>query len=310
MLNDYSFWKTVDIKKSLFNCFLVIIGSLILAFGFAIFLTKFNIVSGGLSGIALIIQNYFPDFQVIDIVTGIGSVILWIFGFFAVGKRFAMKSLIASISFPLFLSLFLRVPVFIDLANTVAKDASTGNILLCGIFGGIFTGAGMSVCFIGGGSSGGTDSLVIAAEKYLHIKSSVVSFVLDGIIILLSMFLIKDNVVNSLCGIITALVTALIIEFLYEGFVSGYQMDIISDKWEEISRYVQDELGRGSTIIPIKGGYKQEDKIMLRIVFDKTQFYLIRKHIAKVDPKAFITYSKISTVYGEGFKDISSKKKH
>ena len=88
----------------------------------------------------------------------------------------------------------------------------------------------------------------------------------------------------------------------YVGSQTSYQVDIISSKWEEISAYAQDELGRGCTIIPAKGGYKGEDRPILRIVFEKSQYHLIRTFIAKVDKKAFFTSTRTNAVFGEGFK--------
>ena len=78
--------------------------------------------------------------------------------------------------------------------------------------------------------------------------------------------------------------------------------DIISSKWEEISRFVQDELERGTTLIPARGGFSGEDKVILRIVFSKREYNKIRTFIAQIDPKAFVTYTRTNAVFGEGFK--------
>ena len=74
-----------------------------------------------------------------------------------------------------------------------------------------------------------------------------------------------------------------------------------SDNWEEISQIVQDVLGRGATVIKAEGGYKGDNRIILRVVFDKTQYNKMREIIAKVDPKAFMTFTQTYGVYGEGF---------
>ena len=313
-------WTRNDYMRLINQILCITLGNLTLAFGTAIFLTKLNIVAGGLSGVGIILQNHLAKYfggQVIDIVVFIFSWILWGIGFFAVSKEFAMKTLASTIIYPLFLALFLRVPVFITVSETIAyygmSDPSeivpVGNLLLCGLFGGVFVGVGVALTFVGGGSTGGTDVLIAIIGKYTPIRESVASFLIDGVIIILSMFLIKDNVVPSLCGIMSAFFTAVLIEFIYIGAQTSYQVDIISDKWEEISEYAQNTLERGATIIHANGGYKNEERIILRIVFDKSQYNKLRNFIARTDPKAFVTYTQTNAVYGEGFKKIKVEKK-
>ncbi len=293
-----------DLARQIIRIVLVVIGTLILAFGTAIFLTKLNIVSGGIGGIGIIVQNYFPNFEVIDITAFILTWILWVIGLIFVGKDFALRTLVSSIVYPFALALFLRVGVFQDLAETVAGDGSTGNLLLCAVFGGVFVGAGVALTFLGGGSSGGVDILCFIIEKYTGLRQSISSFIIDGVIIILGMTLIPDNFVNALCGIIAAFLCALMIEFMYNSNQNAYQADIISVHNDEISRYIQDELGRGVTIIEAKGGYHGDDRPILRVVFDRSQLNKLRDYVAKVDPNAFMTITTTSAVYGEGFKVI------
>ena len=99
-----------------------------------------------------------------------------------------------------------------------------------------------------------------------------------------------------LVGIISAAVTALMIDAIYVAFITVYQVDVISEHWNEISRFAQDQLGRGATIIPVKGGYKKTDKIMLRIVISKLQYEQLRNFIAEIDNKALILLP-LSNIY-------------
>ena len=310
--------KMTALEKKFFfkNMFQIIFGSISLAFGTALFLTRLNIVAGGLSGIAIILQFFIGDKffggQSIDIIVFILTWTLWVLGLITIGKKFALKTLISSIVYPLALSLFLRVPAFISASKMIAEygmkflpagaDVPIGNLLICGIFGGVFIGVGVAFNFAGGGSTGGVDVFIAMANKYLGIRESIASFVLDAAVILCGMFVIPSNIVPSLCGIISACVTALMIEYFYNASQSSYQADIISSNWEEISAEVQNILGRGATIINAEGGYKGDKRVILRVVFDKTQYKAIREIIAKIDPKAFMTFTQTYGVYGEGFK--------
>lgn len=310
MTNVKEYIKSKDFRLRVFRLFLVVLGSAILAFGTAIFLTKLEIVAGGLSGIAIIIQHFIGGTeQYIDIIVAGASVILFFVGLFFIGKEFALKTLVSTIAYPAFLTLFLRVEYFHQVADIVSGDGGVGYILICGVFSGVFTGAGVALTFLGGGSTGGVDIIIVILAKHTKLKESFASFVVDASIILISIILIPGNTVNSLCGVISAFVAALMIEFIYVNQTANIQADVISDKWEEISRFAQDEMGRGATIIPAYGGYHHTDKVILRVVFDRRQFDMFKKFVAKTDPKAFITYTQTNAVYGEGFKSIVKKKK-
>ena len=295
------------------NNFLVIIGSVLLALGTALFLTKLSIVTGGLSGIAIVAQHFYPNGQIIDIVVAISTAVLWFVGLAFCGKEFAFKTLLSSIIYPLFLSLFLRIEFFQNIADVLAgggvTPAPVGNILICGLFAGVFIGAGVGLTFLGRGSTGGVDVFVFLLARHTKLKESIWTFIIDGTIIVLSMILIPGNWINSLVGLLSAFVAAIMVDFTYNSNMSSYQADIISDHYEEISRYAQDELGRGATLIPAKGGYQGADRIILRVVLEKRQYDKLVRFIAKVDPKAFVTYTQTRAVYGEGFRQHDHKKK-
>ena len=198
-----------------------------------------------------------------------------------------------------------------ELLRTAGNGPTAGNFLLAGLFGGVFVGIGVAITFVGGGSTGGVDILTFIMEKYLKIKQSIASFIIDGTIVVsgLAILLPLENefLLPCLSGVMSAFVTAVIIELIYIGSQTSYQVDIISSKWEEISRFAQDELGRGATIIHAEGGYKGDERIILRIVFDRRQFNKIRAFISKTDPKAFVTFTRTNAVYGEGFKSHENK---
>ena len=304
--------RTTMTKKRLIkqfqNYFFVTIGTFLLTFGSVIFLSKCELVAGGISGIAIIIQH-FVSYQIYDYVVAGLTVICWLMGLIFVSKEFALKTLLSSVLYIGFTFLFKRIQSFENLATQFAGNMEVGNFILCGIFGGVFVGAGVALTFLGGGSSGGVDVLQAIAKKYLNIKESVSSLVFDILIILVGMVAMQLWV-EALCGILSCFITAMMIEVIYIRNQTSYQVDIISNKWEEISDFVQNELNRGATIIRAEGGYKGEERIILRVVFDKMQYEQIREYIASIDPNAFVTFTQTNAVYGEGFvKNNNIKKK-
>ncbi len=295
------------VLKLVNNYVAIVLGTFLLSFGSVIFLTKAELVAGGISGIAIIIQH-FVDIAIYDYLVAALTVLFWFIGLIFLGKDFAFKTALSSLLYIGFTFLFKRVQFFDNLALTFAGNQEAGNLILCGIFGGVFIGGGVAITFLGGGSSGGVDVVQLLLSKYTGIKESVSSFIIDGIIILVGMFSMQLWV-QSLCGILSSFVTAALIEIVYIKNQTAYQVDIISDKWEEISRYAQDELERGATIIHAQGGYKGEERVILRVVFDRFQYEKIKKYIASVDPKAFVTYTQTNAVFGEGFKKHTKKSK-
>ena len=308
------------VVKQITNYLAIIIGTFLLAFGSVIFLEKSNLVAGGVSGIAIVIQQGvrigLNDFtiRIYDYIVYGLMVFFWVLGLIFLGKDFALKTLLSSILYIGFTALFFRVTFFNDLAEKFAgmdlpENARAGNLILCGIFGGVFVGGGVALTFVGGGSTGGVDVLQLLMAKYWRIKESVGGFLLDGVVIIIGMC-VMQMWVPALCGILSSFVTAVLIEIVYIKGQTAYQVDIISEKWEEISRYAQDELERGATIIRAEGGFKGDERVILRVVFDQRQYEKIREYIATVDPKAFVTFTQTNAVFGEGFKNNRKVKKN
>ena len=307
--------------RAILRILLVIIGTFFVAFGNVGFLAPLDINAGGLNGIAIIMRHFVQDESMkllaYNLVVDIAAVVFWVVGLLFVGKEFAIKTLVASIAFPVATWLFSACPGVCELgkalgnllttvSNTAAGTPTAGIFLLSAIFGGVFVGTGVAITFVGGGSTGGVDTLVFMFEKYLKIKQSIAAFIVDGSIVVAGLFFLlpsdKAFLLPCLTGIISSFVSSACIEFIYIGSQTSYQVDIISDKWEEISHYVQTEIGRGTTTIPAKGGFHGDDRIILRIVFNKNEYNKIRTYIASVDPKAFVTYTRTNAVFGEGFK--------
>lgn len=299
--------KRIRTQKVL-HWMLVIIGCIVLAFSTATFLTRNSIVSGGLSGIGIIVQQLIDptqQFMVVDIVVWGASIFLWLLSLFTLGKSFAFKTLVASALYPLSLTVFLRVPVFVEIAEIIAGTGATGDLLICSIFGGLVAGAGISLTFIGKGSTGGVDVISFLVNKISGLPVSLVALFIDIFIIVCGMFLLNfpHMIVNSLCGIICAAMMALTIQFMYSKKQNAILVDIISSKHVEISNYILNELNRGLTTYDVTGGYTGEKRIMLRSVISNEEYSVLRQHIGEIDPNAFITFTPTHAVYGEGFKE-------
>lgn len=295
-------------KQDIWHWTLVFVGCVILGFATATFLTKNSIISGGLSGIGLIVQYLIDPEQttmVVDIVVWAVSILLWFISLFFIGKQFAFKTLLATLLFPISLSVFLRVPFFVEISNAIAGVGDTGDLLICSIFGGLLAGLGIAITFIGKGSTGGVDVISFIINKYLGIKVNVTTLIIDMTIIIVGMFVLNfpHMIVNSLCGMICAFMMAMVIQIMYSRRENGVIMEVISTKHQEIKKYLLNDLGRGVTTYDVIGGYTGKDRVMLRSIFSNEEYLVVKDQIAVIDPEAFITFTQTHAVFGEGFKE-------
>ncbi|MCR5309612.1 MAG: YitT family protein [Bacilli bacterium] len=296
---------------------LVILGSILVAFGNTVFLTPLDINAGGLNGIGIIVMNFVSEpsrMLAYNIVIYSLSAVLWILGFFLIGRDFAIKTLISTLVFPFATSLFTIIPGTKDFAGSITnillkygETPTIGTYMLFALVGGVIVGFGVAITFMGGGSTGGVDVLTFIFEKFLRIKQSIGSFIVDGLIVGLGLCILSPinadkYLLPCFVGILSATISALMIDIIYVAFLTVYQVDVISSEWEKISRYAQDKIGRGATIIYAKGGYQGDERVMVRVVLSKIQYEDLRNYISQVDQSAFITITTTKAVFGEGFK--------
>ena len=290
------------------NVSLVVLGTLVLAFGTAVFILPMNIVSGGMSGLAIVIDLLLPfEFITIDMIVFALTWILFFIGLIFLGRAFALKTLISAIIYPFAISLFLKLVDpgvmngFFYLAGYEHVDLA---LILCASVGGVFVGLGCALTFIGGGSTGGVDIVSFAICKFFpRLKSSTVIFVVDAIIVVLGMFALK-NLVISMLGILSALIMAMMIDRVFLGGRAAFVAHIVTDKPEEINQQIIKKLDRTTTIVDAIGGYSHEGKKLLLISFNMSQYADLLSIISKCDPRAFVIINRAHEISGEGWVEL------
>jgi uncharacterized membrane-anchored protein YitT (DUF2179 family) len=298
-----------EIKSIIKNYILVTLGCFCLAFGDGVFLTPCNIVSGGVSSIGIIgnyfIQKQWPgaiNFNSI-IVTSL-EIILLIVGFFVLGKRFAARTLYASLIYPVFFSLLYDFKFGELIGLTPLYDQSNAAyMLMSALFGGALVGVGVALGYSGAGSTGGLDVISGIIAKYTDMKQDVSGFIIDAIIIVVGMVSMK-SMIGGLYGIVAAFCCALSVQFVFIYLNSFVIVDIISYNYELIQQYIHKEMDHATTIIDTVGGYTGEKRKMIRVVIYHNEIGELRNYIASVDPRAFISFTEAKTINGEGFEPL------
>ena len=294
-----------EILTTLKNILLVIAGTLILSFGAAVFIIPFDLVTGGISGIAIILNKIIPiEFLTVDVIITIATWLLFFVGLIVLGKSFALKTLISTIIYPLGVSLFMKLtdPSFLNgFFCLQASEHSETSLILATTLGGVCVGAGCAITFLGGGSTGGVDIIAFTICKvFKRLKSSVVLFVVDASIVILGMFILGDFVI-SLLGIFSAFIAALMVDKVFIGSSKSFIAQIISEEYEAINKEILRKVDRGSTIIDVVGGYTGTSKKMIMVSFTVNQYAEILNIIHKNDKNAFVTIHQAHEIAGEGW---------
>ena len=318
-------WKTQyrDPKPSrvVLNILLVIIGTILLSFNTSIFMVPASIISGGNSGIALVIQALIERCGgSLDAIGGINTLItlltvfFFILGLFIVGFDFTLKTGISSIVYPIFVWVFdalrgapgmewMKLETYLadpNISEVGAKGGNAGVVLAAGLIGGVILGLGVALAFRGGGSTGGTDCLIIAISNHTRLKANTVSIIIDASIIIFGIGLVQD-LVSGAVSILSAIICSVMIKSLFVGSQSMYKAEIISSRWREISDAINRDMGRGTTIYPAKGGYTGADRYVVSVSFTREEYNDLVKLIQGTDASAFVTVSSVNEVRGYGF---------
>lgn len=299
--------KREDWIKILTRFLIIAIGNLLLAFGTSIFLVQCNIVAGGLSGLGILFQKFLP----VDVTMAILQWAMFFLGWFLLGKKFALQTLVATIIYPLGVAFFTRIIGYnnIDLLrfSQISEGVfSESTLLIASMFGGAICGIGVAMNMIGGGSTGGLDILALLLHKVTKIKTSFWMFVIDAAIILAGAFFVNsdDAFFHLLVGVLCAFICAMVLELMFARQNNCYVAQIISKNWKEINKYIHDDLGRGSTILTVEGGYRYQEYRMIQVAFSQNERLLLLNAIATIDNKAFVTCFQAREINGEGFRSL------
>ena len=275
-------------KNFYVDILVIIIGSFISSLGVNLFLSNAKLLSGGVTGIALILQYLW------EVPSGITVFLLKIPLFFVsykyLNKRFTIYTAIGMLSFST--ALMITKP----LSTLVQVD----DMLLYCIYGGVLSGIGSGLIFYRNGSTGGTDIItMVIRKKYSNFDIGQVGFAFNLIIVTVSIFIF--GLPRALYTLISMFITSTILDKVLNGFTSKKLLLILTEKEDDIINYVIKDMNRGITALMAEGGYTRDKKRLLYVAVTTSQMISLKTKILRVDPKAFITIIDVSEVKGKGF---------
>ncbi len=280
-------------KNRMFNSIIEIIetllGAFIMAIAVSLFLLPNELSSGGFSGIATILYYLF-NFPVGTTII-ILNVPLFIFATLKIGKRFLLKSLLGTIS----------LSVFIDILEKLTP-ITHDKILAC-VYGGILTGLGTALILRAHSSTGGSDLAGNIIKEYKPMaRTGNLIMIIDAIIVVLNVIFLK-KVEIALYSAITIYLMGKVIDIIFEGIYFTKLVFIISDKSEEISKIIVNNIKRGVTGIYGKGIYTKENKLVLMCAIGRRELAELKSSIKEIDSNAFLIITNSREVLGTGFKE-------
>lgn len=281
-----------SVTKNLFDWVTMIVACVIYSLGIALFLSPNALAPGGMSGVAIIINELsgLPTGMMIVIL----NIPLLIAGFFIVGRWFLIKTICSIAVSSTLIDLWPKIiPQYVPV---------TSDKLLAGIAGAVLCGIGIGLIFRCGGSTGGTDIIAKLMRRAVpSIKTGTIFLIVDSIIVTASVFATK-HLENALYAGIALVLTTFIIDKVLYGNDEAKQLIIISTDPDKVANALLNDIDAGVTFLNGAGAYTGADKKIILCVVKKQLFHKAKRLVCEVDPASFIIVSNASEIFGEGYK--------
>lgn len=272
-------------KERLKDFGLVTLGSIIMAVSFNTMFVEHKIASGGVGGLAIIINAIFgvtpADFILY------ANIPLLLICFLFLGKSVFIKTAFGAIFYPLCIKMTQDLPNITD------------NPLLAAIFGGIILGFGLGLIFLGNSSTGGTGIIIQLINKYTPLSLGFTIAIVDGLIVGLGFIVFDPDVVMH--SIVALAMITYVVNHMMTGANSLRNVMIISKDYLKIKQHIRETVDRGVTELPMIGGFSGKEMHMLMTTVSIPEFQKLESGILDIDKTAFIIVMPASQVQGKGF---------
>lgn len=279
-------------KNIIRNYLLIIAGTALMAFAIASVLEPSSLITGGFSGIAIIVKQFTEGLVPGGIPLSVTNLVLNIPVFLITMRLKGFHYLVRTVAATLMLSFWLSVLPVIPLAE--------GDLLLSSLYGGIFMGAGIGLVLAAQATTGGTELIAALIQHYMrHYSISSIMWIIDTAIVLVGAYLY--GIQMTLYAMIAIYLTSKISDSIIDGLKFSKAAFIITKNPDELAALVMNNLDRGVTGISATGMYSGENKNMLFCVVAKKEIVRLKELSKSCDPDAFVIVTDVREVLGEGF---------
>ena len=311
-LNKKSFLTTTK------EYILMTLGMALYSFGWICCILPANAAGGGATGLSLLIYHLTGGVISIGTMVLIINAILLVIAGFIVGWKFGIKTIYCVVIMSVIMH-FLQEWFTIGDPNGWVADIITkrdnltlpngtivdlfnlGNRLLSAILGGICSGIGVALCFQQGGSTGGSDIVVMIVNKFYSISYGKFIRYTDSLIISAALFIPDVGIDGVIYGFVMVAVFSYTVDMILSGNQQSSQIFIICKDYKAMADAINNEAKRGATVIDAMGWYSKDNSKVVMCVCRKRDLAMVLKVVRAVDPEAFITIGSVMGVYGKGF---------
>lgn len=293
--NQASFWARAGLSFSwstLKDYLLILAGALIQAFAMRLFLVPGQLVSGGISGAAQLINHYtaWP----IGLMVFVGNLPLFVLGWRHLGgPKFIVRTAVAIAAFSIFTDL---------LGFVIPNQGMTHDLVLTTLYGGLMLGIGLGFVYRGQGTSGGSDILGRILNHSFGISISQSYLMTDSVVVLAAGFVYGWE--YALYGLVMIYVSGLAAEVVMEGTSVFRTALIVTEHSAEVAERIMSEMERGVTFLQGKGGYTGNDKDVIYCVVSRSEVSTLKSLVKETDPAAFMVIGEAHEALGEGFRPL------
>ena len=275
-------------KQTFLSLLTVVAGNFLYALTVKLFLLPAGLVTGGTTGIALIMNHYW-SIPISGFVLAF-NILMLLIGWLILGKGFALTTLASTFLYPAFLEL-----CEIVLGNLVLTD----DLLLCTVFSGLGIGIALGLVLRAGASTGGMDIPPLVLKKFFRIPVSGSMYAFDFTILLLQAMIRPAE--HILYGILLVIIYTVVLDKMLLLGSTRTELKLISNKPSELCDAIQTQIARGVTLLHGEGGYLHNETEILLTVISNRELIKVEKLVHKIDPACFMIVSRVSEVKGRGF---------
>lgn len=279
------------------------VGVVLYVLAWDMFMIPNGVTNGGLTGLCAIVEFATGGAIPVGWTFPIINALLIIVAMFVVGNTFGIRTIFV---------IALSSVLFEVMPNIPGIAAVEGNLffvnekILIPVIGGLMEAFGISLILERGGSTGGTDILAVIVNKFYPVSLGRVYLVCDIVLISSLLFIDGKTFQDVVYGYLAMITFALAVDYIQLGRKSSVKILIFSERYKQIADFIINEMDRGVTALNAVGWYTGQDKKVLLVIVRKTELRVITKAVKSVDPKAFVSVSPASSVYGEGFEEIKT----
>lgn len=275
---------------------MILLGNTVYALAIVMFILPNDMITGGTTGLGIAIHHYFG--LPIHTFVLIFNTSMFLLGAAVLGMKFALTTLVSTFYYPVILGVFEQIP---------ALQNVTDDKMLSTICGGLMIGMGIGIVIRCGASTGGMDIPPLVLNKKFGLPVSVMLYVFDFIILISQMlFTNKEEIVY---GILLVLIYTVILDKVLLMGSTRTKVEIMTEKYEELNRLIQERLDRGTTLVYTQTGYLRNDQPMILTVVSNRELMRLNQLVQEIDPHAFMIIGNVNEVRGRGFSQQKVYKK-